>query len=187
MDISDFAELMSGLESLAVSVAAIGAGIWAIFTFRFLGARDRAKLELEQLRSNLKSQAVVSIALNVTKLSIDPKYATHLLIEVTFQNFGSRNVHLLNSDNPTVFLDKFDSATGEHFAAYEKLFEIDYVLRIGVTHSESYVVPITEPGLYRVWFEVPVTETEKKIAAEVGQNTDGSVWSAHKYVSVEDA
>jgi hypothetical protein len=93
---SEFSELMQGIESAAIAIAVIGGGIWALFTFNALRLRQKARAEIEQIELQLQQQAVIDIHIEATQLVLPEDNAHYVEIVVTLKNSGNRNTHLLS-------------------------------------------------------------------------------------------
>lgn len=91
---------LAGIQSLAVTIAVIVGGIWSLYTFDVLGARDRASAELRELQYTLDQQATVQIEMEAEQIYLPGDTERYVLIEVTIQNTGNRNTILNFSKLP---------------------------------------------------------------------------------------
>src|SRR5436305_1913900 len=60
-DHEKFKNVLSGVQSIVLSVAVLVGGIWTTVTFRLLHTTTKAEADLEELNRKLKQQAIVQI------------------------------------------------------------------------------------------------------------------------------
>lgn len=174
---------MQGTQSLALTIAAIGAGIWALFTFNALRLRDKARAEIERINTELRQQAVVDIKVCADQLAIPDDDSLYLNIEVTLKNVGNRNTHLVSLDSPLSVEEMRWSDDSLIVSQSFKLFTaLNYVLRVGNRQKFPYIVRVEKPGLYRIRFAVELSSDELKIAKEAGQRGPAVYWTGETIV-----
>ena len=87
MTLDHFKDLSAGLESLAIVVATLLGGGWAVYQFFSLRALDKAKLDLEKAKKDLVERGVLVIDLATESFSGDGGYLLH--VQATIRNVGN--------------------------------------------------------------------------------------------------
>jgi len=85
---------LAGVQSLSVALAVIIGGIWSLYTFDVLGARDRAAAELKEIQHALDQQATVQIEIDAEQVHIPGSSERYVLAKVAIINTGNRNTIL---------------------------------------------------------------------------------------------
>lgn len=189
---------MSGVQSLAVSLAVLGGGIWSLFTFRTLSTRRKALAEVADLEARAKRQGVVNTSLSVTQFAWTPLRDLAVSIDVTLTNVGSRNALVRFADDAITVTECVPSGSSiapltTRYVPYDFLASAesppganDLVIRAGKTWHLPFIARLPRPGLYNILIQLRLSSPEAAIAAESGllASPDTIVWSDSAFVVV---
>jgi len=169
MDHEKFNKIAGGVQSIVVSVAAMLGGGWALYQFHTLQQSEKARLDIEELRSK---QPVLNIDLSPsimhvprvrTNLGLQSE-RTYLRVVATIQNVGQANTYLDMSDEPlevSHIVDPLGTVKAQEVEVSELNDVGDLVLcRAGSTTRFDFVAQIKYPGLYEISLGIPVETSE---------------------------
>lgn len=170
MNLTQFKELAEAAQSIAVAIAVLAGGIWALFRFWSLGEVRKSKVEIEHLRKSLLERGTlnISIAAEIMRNSddTDPLY---LRVDVTMTNVGNRSEALdwtngaahtsrvTGHVNGTVTLADWIE-TSLVVGKYGR--RISSTLSPGESKTFPFLVPVATPGLYYIAVVVPGSPEE---------------------------
>ena len=184
-------------------IAAVAAGVWALFLLVTLRQPARAQAELRKTEEEIreielraKRQAVVAVDIKATILS-SPDGEGHIILAVVeLTNRGSRNTRIKWKDQLPAFyvrLTQFDPS-GRPTYLQEKELRVpqtlnpdvearSHVIRTGGTESIPFAVKVSLPGIYLLSFRGAVDDAELQQSKELGVELPGA-WTANKHVVV---
>ncbi|HKR03142.1 MAG TPA: hypothetical protein VJY62_00795 [Bacteroidia bacterium] len=91
------------IKNFIVSIAIIAGGIWTVFTFQSLKQIERAKFELELLRTEFLGKPSLNIFIDVNRTNPTNKsYYAGLIINVNVENKGTRYISMSTLDTTLV-------------------------------------------------------------------------------------
>ena len=197
MNVEVFETLMNGVESLVVSLAVLGGGIWAVFKFTALGEKARAQAELQRLQQLARAQAVIEISIDATQFTLPEDDSRYVSAVVEIRNNGTRNTRLefpkdrkpfsvasveIMQNGEMKFLepDRYGTPVG---TSLEEESPSSIVRAAGVERI-PFVFRVGTGGLFFLVFSVPVPQEEKEIAEKLGFKY-GANWVGKKFIVVE--
>ncbi len=209
MDVEFFATLMSGIESILVSLAILLGGIWGLISFRSLRetAFRRAQIghldaelrkteeEIRQIELSNRKQAVLAISIHTTQVSLPDDTQRYISVVVSIENLGSRNARLPTSRSPftvrAVQVDDGDALSFTQEQPYQVRRASDprypppnIIVRAGGIERIPFFCKVGLPGLYLLTFHVSMTKEEQEVAEQEGFSFAGS-WVAKEYIIVK--
>ncbi|HLG17607.1 MAG TPA: hypothetical protein VJH03_24400 [Blastocatellia bacterium] len=152
MTLEAFESLMSGIQSLAATLAILGGGGWALYTFWALAQKNRAQAELQMLElghvkagaelRNLEIEiqkleqearigAVIEMSITAKQQTLPDDSSRYVSAIVEIKNRGSRNAHL-----------KYDE-TRDPFCVFPVRVEEDGSLKFEDEDRKRYRVPVS--------------------------------------------
>lgn len=197
MTLNEFKDLSAGFQSIAIVVATLLGGGWALFQFFSLRALDKARLELEKVKRELVQQGVLVIELITESFDIAGSYFLH--VRVVMRNIGS-GFDIADWTQASMFARRFHKVDEITLAATDQVLLAwrapsiairEMRLMPGYSTSESFLIPIPQVGVYYIEFSMRVSSAVRaetidaiekdgaKMSAE-----DFIVWRADKFVSV---
>jgi hypothetical protein len=198
LTVTDFKDISAGLQSLAIVLAALLGGGWALFQFFSLGAIEKARLELEKIKKDLLQRGVIAVELVTESFEVEGSYFLHVV--VTMRNIGSR-VEIADWSQAILYAKRFhkpDEATlapiGPTLSAWQGESLSEYMMRLvpGFSQSESFLIPIPQAGVYFISFGIAVSspvradtvDSFKTIIGQQGLDFQAASWKANQFVSV---
>jgi len=198
LTVTDFKDISAGLQSLAIVLAALLGGGWALFQFFSLGAIEVARLELEKRKKELLQRGVIVVELVTESFEVEGSYFLHLV--VTMRNIGS-GVEIADWSQAILYATRFhkpDEATlapiGPKLSAWQGESLIGTMMRLvpGFSTSESFLIPIPQAGVYFIDFRIAVSpaaradtvDSFETIIGEQGSVLGAVSWEGNKFVSV---
>ena len=197
MNVEFFVTLMNGIESLVVSLAVLGGGIWAVFKFTALGGKARAQAELQRIQQLARVQAVIEISIDATQITLPDDDSLYVSVVVEIRNNGTNNTRLefakdrkpfsvasvaIEQDGEMEFSVTNSCAIPVATALDEESPSI--LVRATGVERIPFVFRIGKVGLYLLIFSAPVPQDEKKIAEKLGFEFKGN-WVGKKFIVVE--
>lgn len=197
MTIGDFKDVSDGLQSLAIVIATLLGGGWALFQFFSLRALEKAKLDLERAKRNLIERGVLVIDLVCESFEFDGSYFLH--VRVLLRNLGS-GLDVVDWSKASMFATRFEKVdgtkltnTGEILLGWRSPSRSLREMRLlpEFSTSDSFLIAIPNVGVYYVEFAVPASlasssgtiEAVTKEGAQM-QPDDVVVWRADTFVAV---
>jgi hypothetical protein len=87
---SDLPGMAASLQSLAVTLAILIGGLWALFRFRVLRELDKARIELQRLNAEIERKLSLTLSLDVQVAIVDETASEcYLIVNVVFHNAGT--------------------------------------------------------------------------------------------------
>lgn len=83
-------DLVAILRDIVTVIAVVAAGIWALHTFRALGAVQKAKAEITKLEREAAEEPVLQVDLRARSNSLETGGPRTMLISAKFRNEGKR-------------------------------------------------------------------------------------------------
>ncbi len=179
MDLDTLEKVMGVMEGGAVVLAAIIAGLWALYTFR------------------LRRQAVLSIVIRTSE-NIVPNDGCYLISAVVeIENKGTRNTRLPYEQPPlTVWRITFDEE-GKRRSDFVDRYPVTRasnpddptpatIVRAGAIERIPFLLRLESRGLYLLTFVAGLSEAEVDVARTAGTPSGRGVsWVGKNYVIVE--
>jgi hypothetical protein len=198
MDLTNFKDLAAGIQSIAISVAVVIGGIWAIYRFLSLRELGRARVELKRLQRALAERATLNISLSAHPHTDPNGNGYYIEVAASVSNVGNRTEILNWLEGGIYTAPVIGQKMGNViFGAWIETKRGGRTRRISSTLAPSevtvfsFLVPIVKPGLYYVVFSVSGSPEERKelqreherVAKEIGMIN----WGADIYVRVVEA
>jgi len=197
MTLDHFKDLTAGLESLAIVVATLLGGGWAVYQFFSLRALDKAKLDLEKAKKDLVERGILMIDLVAESFLSDSGYLLH--VQATIRNVGNLP-ETIDWKKTVLFARRFHK-TGEgkiemntemHMGVQAPDTALNAItFAPGHVTSQSFLMPIPHPGVYFVEFMMHASPMVRADVlsdmAKAGTTAAGGtfiIWSTNKFVSV---
>lgn len=204
---------MAGVQSLSLTLAVMVGGIWSLYTFDVLGARDRATAELKELQYTIDQQATVQIELKAEQVQIPGSSERYILTKVAVNNTGNRNAILDFTKSPLGVARVLSPGENPVAKVGPRIrYDVPIVPVIGwpgppdnesssagfvgnraiyrgETWHQEFLAKVSEPGAYIVTFAVDVIGSDA--AKRVSMQPDNLskeypfIWSSTVYVFVE--
>lgn len=89
---TEFKDVAEGIQSIITSIGIVVAGGWALFTFRDLGARQKARLDIAESEQRLIEQPVLNIEISIEILNQAGCDEQKTIAKVLLRNDGRRGV-----------------------------------------------------------------------------------------------
>lgn len=192
-----FKNLTSGIRNIVIIVAVILGGAWTAYTFRALGARERARFERDKAEFDLEVEKAmqarqanfgldVSVEAKQEQSPDNIGYYIAALVKIT--NKGSRNKVIDFKNSPLRVLQAgFDEKGNSHIydLIQQENFTPGTVLRAGATETYPYLVRVPRPGFYFINIEIELNEDELKVFKESRGPAEKGVWGGSTYVFVK--
>ena len=182
-----FRNILSGVQSLVVSMAVIVGGIWTLITFSVLGEVGKARAERSEIEKRLHEQAQIVIQIQASHHLVEnDKHCIAATVAIT--NTGERNVFLDYGDPPfSVAQVTFDAQGKSHFKTaltQPNLLSRSRVLRSGETVNYPFFVVVENTGMYVVQFRVPLPPDELPEHLGAGGPKGKISWVGSTYVNI---
>ena len=203
--------LMSAIESLAVSLAALGGGVWAWYKFGELREKSRAEAkiresELTQRKTEMEIcvkedeanvGAAIEISIRASRQSLPNDSSRYVSAIVEIENKGRKNtrleygesrdpffVHAVNikEDGSLVFKDRATHSVPVGRSPEEKSPSV--IVRAGGREKIPFFFRVSSPGLYLLVFAARVSGEEQAVGEKLGFKFGGA-WVAKEYFVVE--
>ncbi len=192
----EFQTLASGIQSIAVTIAAIVGGIWAIYRFWSLRELTKAEAEIESLRRSLRERGTIKVALTTKNFCEPTSKAKYVLVRAEYSNVGSRpevldwKVGRLWSARLSEIKDGiplFDNWTQSFLVDHDGL-TIASVLAPGEINTCEFLVPTPSAGIYLLDLQVPGSAEETyetmQLRAKLGDSSGSATWAAMAWICV---
>ena len=197
MTISEFKDYTDGLQSIAIVVAAMLGGGWALFQFFTLNAREVAKLELQKKKRELLERGVLLIDLHCESFEFDESYFLHVRVVLRNVGNGPEFVDWSKAIMGATRFEKVDETrptnTGEVLKAFHGASGPVSHMRLlpAFTTSESFLIGIPKAGVYYLEFFVPASnattlDTVKDLTRRGSQMEpeESIIWRADTFIAV---
>lgn len=197
--LADFASLSGGLQSVAVTLAAVIGGAWALYRFRNLREQDTARAELERLQRSLQERGTLKVALTTRDVVDSTTHQKYLAVRTEFVNVGSRS-EVLKWETGGIWCARLQEMTDgvPVFSPWTKSILVNEngpviaaVLAPGESYCAEFLVHIPSVGVYLVSLSVDGSpeETKEVMAArhKWGGAEGAAAWAATSWVSVPDS
>ena len=199
MTISEFKDFSAGLQSVAIILATLVGGGWALFQFFSLRALEKAKLDLQKAKRELVERGVLIIDLVCESFEVDGGYSLH--VRVLLRNIGS-GLDVVDWSKASMFATRFETVdgtkltnTGEVLLAWRSPSTLLREMRLipGFSTSDSFLIAIPRVGVYYIEFAVPaslaVSADTMNDFAKLGvrmNEGDSILWRADTFVRVPE-
>jgi hypothetical protein len=211
IDSGRLSELSTSVQNFAIALSAIIAGLWALYTFEALEARDNAlikteeaQLQLQELKRQIAETSSSTIKLNTKVVDYDSPFNNNdkgLIVDVTITNKGTSKITYDLSAVPLVVykVDASDDKVGYSkkleptlFSKVAELGQSDtqstpLTKWISLANSErtlSYFVTIDSNSLYYIVFSSPSADENENEQIEC-TTIDKCNWFVSKYIFIE--
>ena len=195
------------IAELALKYAgAIAAAAWAIALYFLLRKRALAGAKLRETEAKIRSIELAMKRQAVIRITIDPRIIKNLdgngyviLATIDIRNLGTQATKITWHDAPPFVVrrfEDFDAQSGRPTFEEGRDFTVpltydpagdakSHLVRPGGCETISYAVHVTA-GLYLLSFRGEVSAETREEVKELGA-TSPTVWSANKYVLVDEA
>jgi hypothetical protein len=191
MSTDTFVKLASAIQALAVALALIIGGIWALFRFRFLRELDRARAELDHLRQQLRTKATITMSLHATPMPAAEGLGRTVLVQLDIKNVGNAPTTLnwsearLKSARVVGFKDEVLVLRDWVTTRLTRTEEFETVtIESGDAESVAFVVPAPVVGLYHIEFSLPGAPSDALNGLEEFDDFEAFHYSVLTYVVV---
>ena len=185
-----FKNILSGLQSIVLTLAILTGGIWTLVTFNARQEVEIAKGTSELLARDLAERRILNIQMEASQITLPNDRARYILATVRFENVGKDSEIFNWSDTPVhvsrVSINEGDELITLRLPAMRINLPESAGLRIlaGEVVKSDFLARVNEPGLYFVDFEMEASRSEQESASQEG--VIGSVtWVATANVIVE--
>ena len=159
MSISEFSELASAIQSIALTIGVLVGGAWAMFQFFSLKTIETAQAELQALKNDLQRKATLEISLKTN--IFDSEFGKLAIVEVEISNKGT-HPECLDWEQAVLNAHRMTSATASEIdfadnfsVGYEDLALSPLEIHCGTKETLKFVIQFPEKGLYHIHFSVP--------------------------------
>ena len=202
MTLMELKELASIIQSLALAVAVLVGGGWALYRYFSLRSIQRARAELEKTRveierarRSLQERGVIEIDIVAEQMFLDGNYLISVcgnikntgnsteLIDYPSISMEARKV-ICSSDGSVDF-------SAESFIGKQPRKIIDFSLAPGEVVGHSFIIRVPDCGVYHIRYEATCSLQATNIAlAERGQavteDSGPMVWGGSIFFQVKD-
>lgn len=191
-----FKNIASGLQSIFIIITFAIGGIWTIYTFDVLSARDRAKVELKEIEKNLHQQAVVNVDLSIKQVDLSIDNKRYINITANIENTGNRSTRLELGDRVIAVIKINYDSDGElvveniihspvlAFAdeTQANFWSLPYtIIDSGETRKFPFFIQVGSPGIYLIGFQAIYSGEESiKFPQKVG-GSPGHIFTVSGY------
>ena len=198
MDFTAFKDLAEGIQAIAIAVAVIIGGIWAVYRFWSLRELGRARIDLERLKKAMTERATINVSLSARpQISPDGK-EYYIELAALVSNVGNRTEVFDWSEGgvytaPVVGQHEGNVILGDWIETQPLSWSpvISSALSPSETTVFAFLIPIPKPGIYHIAFYVSGTPEEreelKREHTRVGKEIGLIRWGADTYINVLDA
>lgn len=189
--------LASGVQAVVIALGVLIGGFWAMYKFGSLRSIERARVDLEAVRKQLRERGVLEITLSPSVIGRSANGMYYLSLQVSVRNTGNRSevidwstsgataTRVVVGADGRVGFDKPRHAShqspGEQVSAASVL--------PNQTREFPFLFPLDEAGVYHLKFKAVVSAIETgehtKEYAAAGIAASGSqYWGAASYFHV---
>jgi hypothetical protein len=195
MTFKDWADLASAIQSIAVSVAVVVGGGWALFQFLSLNSIAKARAELEVIKQSLKERGVFNLTIECQPIFSATKDGKWLLCTVHIENIGN-GMDAINlaqakfSATPIMLENNKAKTLNNQIIIGDSCQSIDSDATLivpGEKYQMFFVLCLPNPGLYRLNFATEASKFFQKEAALQLFVSDfqSATWSSERIVFLE--
>jgi hypothetical protein len=184
-----FKNLTAGIQSIVFATAVIIGGIWTAYTFKTLGARERAEFDREKAQIEIDRDANfgLDVSVEAKQESFTGRgYYISALVKITNKGIHNRFIDFTNGglDVEKVEFENTNSTSTYLLTQPNRYTSI--VLRTGTTVNCPFVVKVGKPGFYILSYDVPLNDEEMKIHLKSGgPNGPDISWSGSAVILVK--
>jgi len=213
MNLTELESLLSGIQSLILSIGILVGGVWSIFLFRLFNQSKRAELELLDIQQNIQRQELQSLEIQqniqrqgVITLSIRAKQPKpfknecgyYISVEVQISNIGSQSVVANYIEEGCLYAAEIITSENGNIEnnwekQYSPLAETSYshvqaCLFPAETVVEAFLICVPRPGAYLLSFKANITIADiKALSKETGMPHGGNThWNTSKVIFVQE-
>jgi hypothetical protein len=168
-----FKDVMAGVQSIAIILAAVLGGVWTLYVFQAFAQKDKASAELEELNRRLQG-IVIDTKLDAKQQKVAGDKDAYLSATVSLTNRGNQRTRLILAEPLTVARLQVGDKTEvmpkslRRFPAVCTKADNKYtiyglMLRPNETIRLPFFVRVPERGLYLVEFYVEVDPDDPNI------------------------
>jgi hypothetical protein len=197
MNPADFSNVASGIESIALTIAIVVGGVWALYRFGALRAIEKAKADLEATQRKLRERGILNITMEATQLTGQGTSDRRIVVNVTVKNDGNRS-EVINWAASFVRVTQVVASREAEALAYGQSLNLLYSTPDGPSISSSvmpaqvrtfpFLALVDGPGTYHLQFVAKVSPAEATISeAEhraAGTPADEFIWQSASYITV---
>jgi|GEM_PF-6130925 hypothetical protein len=207
----EFEFVTSGIESIAVTIALLAGGAWALYKFCELQAKRHAEaqireselrqreteIEIRQREQEANIGSVIEISIRASQQSLPNDSARYISAIVEIENKGKKNTRLEYGKSRTPFsvyaveIKEDGSLDFRDGAAYSvpvggspTASSPSVIVRAGGREKIPFFVRVGSPGLYLLAFAAHLSKEEQAVAKRLGFRLRGR-WVAKEYYVVE--
>jgi len=203
MALEELKDLANALQSLAVAVAVLVGGGWALFRYFSLRAIQHAKaglektrLELERARRTLNERGIIEITLEAEQMLIGNDHLIGVYVELRNTGNGTEIVDwsssfigakkvICESDGSVRFQGDWILGTRPEKLVYSNIVQ-------GELNKNSFIIRVPDSGIYYLHFESACSLQEMKLVhaeqeeAGIWVSEAPVVWSTAIFFQVKD-
>lgn len=176
MDHEKFRNVLTGIQSLILSLAIVVGGLWTLFAFDALREADNSLADLELKVRELEERRVLIVTIEPAQLSIPGDPARYISASVRFENVGNHTKIIYWPTRPfnvsRLWIDEAGSLQSETLVGWRvhagSLAESGLRLMPGVVVNREFLARVDKPGLYYLELEVEASSEEQEQAATEG-------------------
>lgn len=184
-------------NNVVMALCAVFSIVWAGYTFDALHQRDKAQADLIEIQNKIKSTESTFFSIDVNQYQSGKTYFINPVVKI--KNSGTDAIFVkLNKQSMTV--SKIDTM-GDKVIAKQVLhpnyYEVissdksitntpiyDMSVPISAERTLSYLVSVTEPGMYYVTFSSVAMSSDGKVVKKT-LNGKNMIWFSSAYVMVK--
>ncbi|WP_296936259.1 hypothetical protein [uncultured Marinobacter sp.] len=198
MTLSELKNLADIIQSFIISFAALSGGLWALYQFHSLKRIEKAKSELKAIKRSLEERGILSAGVDAFPTCFQDKL--FIQVRVQIENVGNTS-EVINWDDSGVVASKVVKAEngiiefskdGFHGYQDEDVSAEDSCVDPGVKLVTSFLVHVTEPGIYFIDFAASCSPLASQNAAEsrtrsgIGGSSANYSWYSDTFVVVPE-
>lgn len=195
MTLEHFKDVAAAIESIAIAVAVLGGGAWALYRFFSLRAIEQARADLEQARRSLRERGVLELTMHAEQIT--SALGHFIAVRVTLKNVGSGSETIQWSSNNlratkvVSIEDGLLQYSKENFHGQRNVVITDSTLRPEEILTVPLLIPVPEPGIYYLDFFVQCSSQTTKLILEererAGVVDPGTIaWGAGLFFHVQN-
>lgn len=198
-----FKNILAGIQSLVLSLAALGAGTWALFRFSALGEARKAQAELKELQKKLQEHETLHLSMHVSQEYLEQDRYHYVTINVIACNKGNRLMYIQFPNSRPLSVSRVSFNGNNEVQLNSTTFAnivsptIGNPIACSLNPSEesqfAFILRIKEKGIYFLEFSVAVTIGHREVALDIALSSkDVNIskktpiaWSTKQYVIIK--
>ncbi len=203
MTLGELKELAGVIQSLAVAVAVLVGGGWALFRYVSLrsiqhaqAALEKTQVEIERTRRTLEERGLIEIDLEAEQMFLGKDYV--IIACATLRNIGS-GTEIIDWSKSSMKANKviFESAgnvgfSGDSILGARPKAVLDCIIHPGAIDKEVFIIRVPDSGIYYIRFHSvcspKATGFGRKLREQEGiaDETSDLAWGADIFFQVKD-